>query len=67
MVATMAKKEVKSSLKVDSPEHRMISKIAAHRGLSVEKLFKDKDVADFFRHLLIEEMRKEGERLKDRK
>lgn len=38
---------------------RLVAKIASHRGISIEALFEQEDVLTFFRHLLIEEMRKE--------
>lgn len=57
----------KSTLKVDPEDARLVGKIAAHRGKSVAKLFKDKDVQDFFNHLLLEEMRKESERIQGKK
>lgn len=68
MVAiAMGKKKSPTTLKVDRPEQEMISKIAAHRRLSIEGLFKEKDVKDFFTHLLLEEMRKETEHLKGKR
>lgn len=57
----------KSTLKVSQDAQRLVAKIAAHRNKSVEELFEMKDVREFFTHLLIEEMRKEELRLKDKK
>lgn len=75
VVATMSKArdedvsddEKGSTLKVSQAVAQLVGKIAAHRRKSVAKLFKDKDVEDFFSHLLLEEMRLETERLKKRK
>lgn len=60
-------REGQTTLKVGVSDAELVGKIAAHRGKSVAKLFKDKDVQDFFTHLLLEEMRQEAERLKSRK
>jgi hypothetical protein len=60
-------KEGQTTLKVGVSDAELVGKIAAHRGKSVAKLFKDEDVQDFLTHLLLEEMRKEAERLKRRK
>lgn len=60
-------KEGQTTLKVAVSDAELVGKIAAHRGKSVAKLFKDNDVQEFFTHLLLEEMRKEAERLKSRK
>lgn|GEM_PF-4569429 len=60
-------KEGQTTLKVAVSDAELVGKIAAHRGKSVAKLFKDRDIQDFFTHLLLEEMRKESERLKNRK
>lgn len=74
MVATMAdpKKPAEgtkpklSTLNV-SPEMRStIGKIATHRGLAIHELFQERDVMTFFKHLLVAEMEKEGQRLKGR-
>ena len=81
MVATMAKakgdqddpnkaedaKEKESSLKVTWDDAALVGKVATMRSVSVKKLFRMKDVQDFFTHLLLEEMRQEAERLKKRK
>lgn len=70
--ATMARKKddipppsekKKSSLKVAPADQQIVAKVAAHRGLSIEELFKEKDVQEFFRHLLLAEMKKEETRL----
>lgn len=70
-VATMAEPkksaDKKSTLKVTQATQRVVAKIAAHRNISVEELFEQKDVSAFFTHLLLEEMRKEEERLKGKK
>lgn len=55
----------KTSLKVSIETGQLVHKLAAHRNLSVENLFLEKDVTTFFKHLLIAEMKKEAERLKD--
>jgi hypothetical protein len=52
------------SLKVDAAEGDLVSKLAALRRVSIARLFKERDVNDFLTHLLLEEMRKETERLK---
>jgi len=54
----------KISLKVSERSGQTVHKIAAHCGVSVESLFEQRDFEDFLIHALIEEMRKEGERLK---
>ncbi len=41
-----------------------MGKIAAHRSMSVKNLFRERDLEDYLMHMLIEEMRKESERLK---
>jgi hypothetical protein len=52
-----------ATLKVDPPDADVVNKIATMRGVSVKKLFKMQDVADFFTHLYLNELRKETERL----
>jgi|GEM_PF-4977498 len=42
---------------------RLLAKVAGHRNISIEALFEQPDVQTFFTHLLLEEMRKETERL----
>lgn len=73
MVAPMAKaedskkkdseKKDEASLKVSIASSQLVSKLAHHRGLSIKELFLEKDVEDFLSHLLLEEMRKEAERI----
>lgn len=57
----------KSTLKVDTNDSELVGKVAAMRGLSVEKLFKESDVQEFFTHLLLAEMEKEAIRLRAKK
>ena len=67
MVAiAMSQKDRKSTLKVGKPEQELIGLVAKHRDLSIEELFREKDVQSFFRHLLAAEMEKTGQRLKAR-
>lgn len=74
MVATMAepkrreegKKPKLSTLNVYPEMRAMIGKIANHRGLTMHDLFQEKDVSTFFKHLLVAELEKEGQRLKGR-
>ena len=61
--AEAAEKSKEMSLKVDHDEGSLVGLVASHRGVSVKKLFKMKDVNDFFAHLLLEEMRLKTERL----
>lgn len=60
-------RETQSTLKVAQEDAQLVGKIAAHRKKSVKELFKMDDIREFFTHLLLEEMRKETERLKKRK
>ena len=46
----------KISLKVSERSGQTVHKIAAHRGVSVESLFEQRDFEDFLIHALIEEM-----------
>lgn len=73
MVATMAEpkkgeegKKPKSTLNVYPEIAGTIRKIASHRRLTIHDLFQEKDIQTFFRHLLLAEMEKEGQRLKGR-
>jgi hypothetical protein len=79
-VATMAKlksdqtpeaesgsKEEETTLKVAKPDAELVGLVASHRKVSVKNLFKMQDVNDFFTHLLLEEMRREAERLKKKR
>jgi hypothetical protein len=50
--------EKKAALKVDPPDAQTVNLIARYRGLSVERLFKEKDVQDFWNNLLVIEQRK---------
>lgn len=52
-----------SSLKVRPPVQRLVAKIATHRSKSIELLFEDEDVQEFFKHLLLAEMKKEEQLL----
>lgn len=68
--ATMSKKkedvpgdEPESTLKVWRSDQQIVAKVAAHRGLTIKELFREQDVQDFFKHLLLAEMQKEAERL----
>lgn len=54
----------KGTLKVNGSTHQLLHKIAAHRGLTVAELFVEPDLENYLMHMLIEEMRKESERLK---
>jgi hypothetical protein len=54
----------RTSLKVSIETGQLIGKLAAMRGVSVERLFKMQDVENFLTHFLLEEMRLEAERLK---
>lgn len=75
MVKTMGKKkeaagdeaaggpEKKGGLKVSREVSQMINKLAAHRDMSVERLFLEPDVQTFFKHLLLAEMTKEAARI----
>lgn len=56
----------KSSLKVKPGIQRIISKVAAHRNMSIESLFEEDDVQTFFKHLLIAEMKKEEKHLQEK-
>lgn len=68
MVSVMAdSKPKKKNLNVSLEDGERIAKVAAIRNKTIEDLFRDRDVQDFFRHLLVEEMRKEAERQKPRK
>lgn len=62
MVATMGKPK-KTTLKVDLSEGEVIAKLAAHRRLSVEQLFKEKEIRELFTRLLAEEMKRELQRI----
>jgi hypothetical protein len=53
-----------TSLKVAQEDGQLVGKVARMRNISVEDLFRSRDVNDFFTHLLLEEMRLETERLK---
>lgn len=68
MVAVMAEsKPKKKTLNVSLEDGERIAKVAALRNKTIEDLFRERDVQDFFRHLLVEEARKEAERQKPRK
>jgi hypothetical protein len=58
---TDAKK--KGGLKVAPEDAQLVNLIATHRGLSVEKLFKEKDVKSFWEHLLRLELKKTSDQL----
>jgi hypothetical protein len=60
-------KEREVSLKVDTDSGDLVAKVASMRRLSIKRLFQDKDVKEFFTHLLLEEMRKETARLQGKK
>jgi hypothetical protein len=64
MVATMAGKPAKkkelSTLNVDPSTRLLIGKIAAYRDITVGEVFLEKDVVEFFTHLLAAEVDKEG-------
>lgn len=74
-VATMGKSKSdegeplkkRSVLNVSPEAHRIVTKVATHRGLKIEEFFDEKDVREFFTHLLLEEMRKEELRLKGKR
>jgi hypothetical protein len=60
------KPEKKAGLKVAPEDAQLVNLIATHRAVSVEKLFKMKDVQDFFKHLLKVEMQKKTADLEGR-
>jgi hypothetical protein len=54
----------KTSLKVSLETGQLIGQLASMRGVSVEKLFHMRDMADFITHLALAEAQKLAERLK---
>jgi hypothetical protein len=67
MVAAMARPSKKTTLKVAQADGEIIAKLAAHRRLSVEALFQEKEVRELFKSLLQEEMERELQRMKGQK
>lgn len=56
--------EPESTLKCDRSDARLVSKIAAMREKTVKELFREKDVREFWHHLLLAEMDKEAQRIR---
>ena len=57
-----------SSFKVRKKAQQVVAKLTALRGLrSVAELFEQKDVEDFFNHLLLRELQKEQSNLTGKK
>lgn len=68
MVASMAvKKQQKKNLNVSLEDGEQIAKIAAIRSQTIEEFFASPDVREFFTHLYVAELKKEGQRLQGKK
>ncbi len=62
-VLQMARSKSTTTLTVLKDDQALVAKVARMRDMSIEKLFTEQDVRDFFTHLLLAEMKKETERL----